>query len=70
MATARSFTTQVLKDLGTSAESIACASIFYMVAAVVAARFAFTEFCARRGARFYVPLVFLLTAVLRRCSGA
>lgn len=63
MATAMSFTTQVLEDLGASAAFIGCASIFYMVAAVVSARFASTELCARRGARFYVPLVFLLTAV-------
>ena len=63
MATAMSFTTQVLEDLGASAAFIGCASIFYMAAAVVSARFASTELCARRGARFYVPLVFLLTAV-------
>ena len=63
MATAMSFTTQVLEDLGAPAGFIGCASIFYMVAAVLSARFASTELCAKRGARFYVPLVFLLTAV-------
>lgn len=63
MATAMSFTTQILKDLGAPAGVIGGASIFYMVAAVSSARFAGTALCARRGARFYIPLVFLLVAI-------
>mgnify|MGYP000388152611 FL=1 len=34
-----------------------------MVAAVSSARFASTALCARRGARFYIPLIFLLVAI-------
>ena len=63
MATAMSFTTQILKDLGAPAGLIGGASIFYMVAAVSSARFAGTALCARRGARFYIPLVFLLVTI-------
>lgn len=63
MATAMSFTTQILEDLGASSGVIGGASIFYMVVAVTSARFASTELCARRGARFYIPLVFFLTGI-------
>lgn len=63
MATAMSFTTQILKDLGASSGLIGGASIFYMAAAVSSARFASTALCARRGARFYIPLVFLLVTI-------
>ena len=63
MATAMSFTTQILKDLGASSGLIGGASIFYMAAAGSSARFASTALCARRGARFYIPLVFLLVAI-------
>lgn len=63
MATAMSFTPQILKDLGAPAGVIGGASIFYMVAAVSSARFAGTALCARRGARFYIPLVFLMVAI-------
>ena len=63
MATAMSFTTQILEDMGASALFIGCSSIFYMIAAVVSAQFASTDLCEKKGARFYVPLVFFLTAV-------
>lgn len=63
MATAMSFTTQILEDMGASAFFIGCASIFYMIAAVVSAQFASTDLCEKKGARFYIPLVFFLTAV-------
>lgn len=63
MATAMSFTTQILENLGASALFIGCASIFYMIAAVVSAQFASTDLCEKKGPAFYVPLVFFLTAV-------
>lgn len=63
MATAMSFTTQILKDLGATGVFIGCASVFYMVAAVASAQFASTKTCNRRGARFYIPLVFFLTGL-------
>ena len=63
MATAMSFTTQILENLGASALFIGCASIFYMIAAVASAQFASTDLCERKGPAFYVPLVFFLTAI-------
>ena len=63
MATAMSFTTQILEDLGAGAAFIGCASVFYMIAAVVSAQFASTELCEKKGARFYIPVVFLLTGL-------
>ena len=63
MATAMSFTTQILEELGAGAGFIGCASVFYMIAAVASAQFASTEVCERRGAKFYIPLVFLLTGI-------
>lgn len=63
MATAMSFTTQILENLGASALFIGCASIFYMIAAVASAEFASTDLCEKKGAGFYVPLVFFLTAI-------
>ncbi|RDB61937.1 MFS transporter [Gordonibacter sp. 28C] len=63
MSTAMSFTTQILRDEGASAGFVGAASVFYMVAAVASAQFASTERCARRGPRFYVPLVFVLMGV-------
>ena len=63
MATAMSFTTQILEDLGAGAAFIGCASVFYMIAAVDSAQFASTELCEKKGARFYIPVVFLLTGL-------
>lgn len=60
MSTAMSFTTQILQDEGATAGFVGAASVFYMVAAVASAQFASTQRCARRGPRFYVPLVFVL----------
>ena len=34
-----------------------------MIAAVVSAQFASTELCEKKGARFYIPVVFLLTGL-------
>lgn len=63
MSTAMSFTTQRLEILGASSLFIGLASVFYMIAAVLSAQFASTDFCERQGARFYVPVVFALTGV-------
>ena len=63
MSTAMSFTTQRLEVLGASSLFIGLASVFYMIAAVVSAQFASTSLCEKRGARFYVPVVFALTGL-------
>ncbi len=63
MSTAMSFTTNVLKELGASDGLIGGASVFYMISAVLSAQFASSKFCGRRGARFYIPLIFLLTGL-------
>lgn len=63
MSTAMSFTTQRLETLGASSLFIGLASVFYMIAAVLSAQYASTNFCERQGARFYVPAVFALTGI-------
>lgn len=63
MSTAMSFTTQRLEILGASSLFIGLASVFYMIAAVLSAQYASTKFCEKRGARFYVPVVFALTGI-------
>ena len=63
MSTAMSFTTQRLEKLGASSLFIGLASVFYMAAAVLSAQFAAASRCEKRGARFYVPLVFGLTGI-------
>lgn len=63
MATAMSFTTQILEDLGATAAFLGGASVFYMVAAVASAQFASTKLCEQKGPAFYIPLVFLLTGI-------
>lgn len=63
MATAMSFTTKILEDLGAGAVFIGFASVFYMIAAVASAQFASTEICSRKGPGFYIPLIFFLTGI-------
>lgn len=60
MSTTMSFTTQILKNLGSSSTLIGLSSIFYMLCAVVSSGFASTKFCTKYGPKFWIPLVFLL----------
>ncbi|MGX9754687.1 MFS transporter [Clostridioides difficile] len=63
MSTTMSFTTQILKELGSSSTIIGLSSIFYMVCAVVSSGFASTKFCTKHGPKFWIPSVFLLISV-------
>lgn len=63
MSTAMSFTTQRLENLGASPGFIGLASMFYMLAAVASAQYASMDRCQKRGASFYVPVVFALTGL-------
>lgn len=63
MSTTMSFTTQILKNLGSSSTIIGLSSIFYMLCAVTFSGFASTKFCTKYGPKFWIPLVFLLISV-------
>ena len=63
LSTTMSFTTQILKDLGASAALVGLASIVYMICAVGFAGFASSRLCAKRGPRFWIPAVFIITAI-------
>lgn len=63
MSTTMSFTTQILKDLGSSSTFIGLSSIFYMLCAVAFSGFASTKFCTKYGPKFWIPLVFLFISV-------
>lgn len=60
MSTTMSFTTQILQGLGTAPLMVGLASIFYMVSAVVSAKFASSKFCVKKGPKVWIPIVFLL----------
>lgn len=60
MSTTMSFTTQILKNLGSSSTLIGLSSIFYMLCAVASSGFASTKFCTKYGPKFWIPLVFIL----------
>lgn len=60
MSTTMSFTTQILQGLGTAPLMVGLASIFYMVSAVVSAKFASSKFCVTKGPKVWIPIVFLL----------
>ncbi|EQI86626.1 major Facilitator Superfamily protein [Clostridioides difficile Y401] len=62
MSTTMSFTTQILKNLGSSSTLIGLSSIFYMVCAVASSGFASTKFCTKYGPKFWIPLVFILVS--------
>jgi len=63
MSTTMSFTTQILKDLGTSSLIIGLSSILYMLSAVVSAGFASSKFCNKYGPKLWIPIVFLLVSI-------
>ncbi|WP_055665144.1 MFS transporter [Desnuesiella massiliensis] len=60
MSTTMSFTTQILQELGAAPLVVGLASIFYMVSAVVSARFASSKFCVKKGPKVWIPIVFSL----------
>ena len=61
--TAMAFTTNYLKELGASADFIGYSSVFYMFIAVASAYFASTKLSEYFGPRFFIPVVFVLTAI-------
>lgn len=61
--TAMAFTTTYLKELGASADFIGYSSVFYMFIAVASAYFASTKLSEYFGPRFFIPVVFVLTAI-------
>lgn len=63
MSTTMSFTTQILKDLGASSFIVGLSSIVYMLSAVLSAGFASSKFCAKGGAKLWIPTVFSLITV-------
>ncbi len=62
LSTTMSFTTQILKNLGASGAVIGAASIVYMVSSVSFAGIANSNFCKKRGAKFFIPFVLLVVA--------
>jgi MFS family permease len=63
LSTTMSFTTQILKNLGASGTVIGAASIVYMISSVSFAGFANSNFCKRRGAKFFIPFVLIIVAL-------
>lgn len=65
--TAMAFTTTYLEELGASADFIGYSSVFYMFIAVASAYFASTKISEYFGPRFFIPVVFALTAIYCLC---
>lgn len=63
LSTTMSFTTQILKNLGASGAVIGAASIVYMISSVSFAGIANTNFCKKRGAKFFIPFVLIMVAL-------
>lgn len=63
MATAMSFTTQIIRNLGANIVTLGMASIIYMVSAVFWSKFASTELCERFTPKSWITFVFCTTAV-------
>lgn len=61
--TAMAFTTTYLEKLGANTDFIGYSSVFYMFIAVASAYFASTKYAEYFGARFFIPLIFALTAI-------
>lgn len=62
MSTTMSFTTQILKDLGASSTVIGFSSILYMMSAVCFSYLAASRLFARKGPKFWIPVVFIFLA--------
>lgn len=60
MTTTMSFTTGVLKNLGATSAMIGISSIIYMLSSVGSSAFASTKTCQKKGAFFWIPLVFII----------
>lgn len=63
MSTTMSFTTQIIRELGADSVLTGCASVIYMLSAVLCAKFATTESCNRIGSSRWIVLVFCTTAL-------
>lgn len=63
MSTTMSFTTQIIRELGADTFLTGCASVIYMLSAVLWAKFATTECCNRISPKKWIILVFCTTAV-------
>lgn len=62
LATTMSFTGQILKNIGAADGVVGISSMIYMLSAVLFAAMASLEPFARKGPRFWIPTVLLLTA--------
>lgn len=60
MSTVMSFTTQVMKDAGSTETFIGFVSVIYMLASVFMSMIAATKICTGPGGRFWVPAVFAM----------
>lgn len=63
MTTTMSFTTQIIKNLGTNSMSIGLSSIIYMLLAVCFAKMASSDVCMKLGVRTCITVTFLTTAL-------
>ena len=62
LTTTMSFTNQILKNIGASNGIVGVSSILYMLSAVVFAAMASSDFCTKKGPRFWIPAVLLAVA--------
>lgn len=63
MTTTMSFTTRIIKNLGTNSMSIGLSSIIYMLSAVCFAKMASSDVCMKLGVRTCITVTFLTTAL-------
>ena len=63
MTTTMSFTTRIIKNLGTNSMSIGLSSIIYMLSAVCFAKMASSDVYMKLGVRTCITVTFLTTAL-------
>lgn len=63
LTTAMSFTNQILKIKGGSDILVGFSSIIYMSAAVLFSALSVSKFCRKKGAKFWIPFIFLVITV-------